>query len=66
MLSKQDGGGRDALLRALPDLITNTAGAAHRLWKRISHSQGRSLFLAVTVDFFNLFGTAEADLGVKE
>lgn len=66
MLSQQDGDGRDALLKAPPDLISNTASIAHRFWKRISHSQDRSLFLAVIINFFNLFGTAGADPGKKE
>lgn len=59
-----DGG--DALLRAPPGLISNTTGIAQRLWRGILHSQGRSLFLAVTINFCNLSGTAGADLGVKE
>lgn len=66
VLSQQDGGGRDALLRGPPGLISNAAGLAHRFWRRIFHSQGRSLFLAVTINFCNLSGAAGPDLGVKE
>lgn len=66
VLSQQDGDGRDALTRAPPGLISDTTGIAHRCWRGILHRQGRSLFLAVTTNFYNLSGTAGADLGVKE
>lgn len=66
MLSQRHGNGRDALLRAPPGLSSNTTGIAHRFWRGILHSQGRSLFLAVTINFYNFSGTAGADLGVKE
>jgi len=57
---------RDALLRAPPGLVSSTTGIAHRFWRRILHRQGRSLFLAVTINFCKLSGTAGADLGVKK